>query len=166
MNDWLIDSGADQVNIIVSRAEVKNMDLLPALSTLRGLMATRERVIQFRDRVDIAFSGYDTDPREVFEIPEIRLFMRQLDEQFPFWFYFLNKRQGSSPVRTVAMCLCDSTRTPAGVNTDSVQLARFVMNHLGAMNHVFDAYGLDEADNEHMSEQIAELLCYGKEIGR
>lgn len=31
----------------------------------------------------ITFSGYETDPREIFEVPEIRAYYQQLDRQLP-----------------------------------------------------------------------------------
>ena len=44
------------------------------------------------ERVEISFHGYDHTPQELFEIPEVRNFVYQLDEQFPFWLFFLSKR--------------------------------------------------------------------------
>src|SRR5690349_3968349 len=34
-------------------------------------------------RTAITFSGYASDPREVFEIPEVRSYWQKLDSQFP-----------------------------------------------------------------------------------
>jgi hypothetical protein len=34
-------------------------------------------------RVILTFSGYDDDPREIFEVPEIRSYFRQLDAELP-----------------------------------------------------------------------------------
>lgn len=45
--------------------------------------------IQFQS-IEISFNGYDEDPREVFEIDEIRDFVRKLDLEFPYWLYFMN----------------------------------------------------------------------------
>jgi len=35
-------------------------------------------------------SGYDDDPRELYEIPEVVAFMRKADESCPCWIYFSN----------------------------------------------------------------------------
>ncbi len=38
----------------------------------------------------LSFSGYDFDPREIYEIPEIRSFMSKLLAVYPYFFYFLS----------------------------------------------------------------------------
>ena len=38
----------------------------------------------------LSFSGYDLDPREIYEIPEIRAFMSKLLTKYPYFFYFLS----------------------------------------------------------------------------
>jgi hypothetical protein len=52
-------------------------------------MQSPESAKEFFERVDIAFHGYDHDSRELFEIPDVRAHANQLDEQFPFWLFFL-----------------------------------------------------------------------------
>lgn len=53
-----------------------------------------EIVKQFKEasngRVIITFSGYDKDPREVYEIPEIREYVRLLFDRHPYLFYLLS----------------------------------------------------------------------------
>jgi hypothetical protein len=48
-------------------------------------------VREYRERVDIAFRGYDADSRELCEIPDVRRFVANLDESFPYWLYFLSR---------------------------------------------------------------------------
>ena len=37
------------------------------------------------------FSGYDDDPRETAEIPEIRAWFSELTGEFPYWLHFIEK---------------------------------------------------------------------------
>lgn len=37
----------------------------------------------------LTISGYDDDSRELFEIPEVCRYLRGLDHEWPFWFFFL-----------------------------------------------------------------------------
>jgi TPR repeat protein len=51
----------------------------------------RDAAIRFCERVDVCCTGYDSDPRELWEIPEVREFVKRLDRQFPYWCYFLSR---------------------------------------------------------------------------
>lgn len=82
----------DPIAVIISRAEVEAGDIEHVLSTLRRFTLTPETARASFERVDIAFHGFDQDTRELYEIPEVRSFVYQLDEQFPFWLFFLSKR--------------------------------------------------------------------------
>jgi hypothetical protein len=57
------------------------------------LYESPEAAQSFLERVDIAFHGYDHIREELFEIPAVRNFVYELDQQFPFWLFFLSKRQ-------------------------------------------------------------------------
>ena len=35
-------------------------------------------------------SGYDDDPRELYQIPEVVSFIKDLNSKLPFWLYFVN----------------------------------------------------------------------------
>jgi hypothetical protein len=54
----------------------------PLLARLRTSIRKRgfEKVAS---RTAITFSGYANDPREIFEIPEVRSYWQQLDQQLP-----------------------------------------------------------------------------------
>ena len=80
------------LGVIVSRDEVESLGTGPSLCVLRQLTAVPAIAKRFFERVDIAFHGYDDITLELFEIPPVRDFVRELDEQFPFWLFFLSKR--------------------------------------------------------------------------
>src|ERR1700676_3103993 len=82
---------SDFMPIIVSKEEVESGDVAPALGTLQLLMQSPETMAHFFERVDIAFHGFDSDARELFEIAEVRHYVHKLDAKFPFWLFFLSK---------------------------------------------------------------------------
>ena len=79
-----LPTSIDPVVIVVSRAEVETGEISTALGALSQFMQSPDTARKYFERVDIAFSGYDRDNRELFEIPEVRNFAYQLDDQFPF----------------------------------------------------------------------------------
>jgi hypothetical protein len=81
----------DFLILVVSREQVESADITDVLDVLEKLLTSPEIALEFCERVDITFDGYNDDARELFEIPEVRNFVYELDNQFPFWLYFLSK---------------------------------------------------------------------------
>ena len=79
----LDDLGVDWLGVAVSRSDVENGDISATLGTLSGLLDTDATVRRFRGRVNVSFDGFNDDPREIYEIPEIRRFCPELDARFP-----------------------------------------------------------------------------------
>jgi hypothetical protein len=98
------------VVIIVGRDEVQSGTPKPTLDALRRFSESPDVARSFCERVDVAFHGYDDDPRELWEIPEVRQFVHLLDEQFPFWLFFLSK-QGSG-LQCLLLCMLPPFLTP------------------------------------------------------
>jgi hypothetical protein len=88
---WELPEEVDPLAVTVSRDEVEALDTGAPLFILRQLTASPSTAIKFFERVDIAFHGYDEITLELFEIPGVRDFVHKLDEQFPFWLFFLSK---------------------------------------------------------------------------
>jgi hypothetical protein len=60
----------------ISRQEVESGDT-SVLSVLLRLL-DKESAIQYREMVDIAVYGYDDDPRELYDVPEVQDFINKL----------------------------------------------------------------------------------------
>jgi len=65
----------DFLLVVVSKQDVLAANTEPTLQVLSQLLVSAETVRRYRERVDIAFHGYETDHRELFEIPEVRSFV-------------------------------------------------------------------------------------------
>ena len=147
----------------MSRKDVEALDISGALGTLRQLFASRSIVERFQGRVDLFVEGYESDPRELYEIAEVRQFFRELDAAFPFWFYFLSTF-GESFLLVLTFCLCRVTKMGAGhamINPGDLQ--QFIERHFGAMNYIFDRFQLADSLNGKVSAEIAR---YYEEGGR
>lgn len=93
MDDATIDAALAQggpIHIGVTREELEAADADSALAVL-NLLGTAKRLPKARARVGLIFSGYDDDPRELPEVPEVRGFIAALDEAIPWLAYLLNE---------------------------------------------------------------------------
>ena len=149
----LDDVGVDWLGVAVSRSDVENGDISATLGTLSDLLDTDATVRSFRGRVNVSFDGFNDDPREIYEIPEIRRFCAELDARFPYWLYFLSTEDSS--LKMMTFCLCRVEKQGAGlVMVNNTDLGQFLYSHFAAMNELFRRHSLDEATNRAISDTV------------
>ncbi len=153
---------ADPLVVVVSKAEVDAMDTSHALSTLRLAMESPGSARALVERFDIAFHGYDHTTEELFEIPEVRNFVDQLDQQFPFWLFFLSKRHLG--LKCLLFCLLPPFLTEeARLRNFPERINQLLSNRwLPAMSHVCQYAGFSESEIERLAERAVRYI----EVGR
>jgi hypothetical protein len=158
MSSFLRESGADWLGVVVDRSDVEKGDIMPTLDVLRSAMADADTCRIFQGQVEMSFDGYNEDPREIYEVPEIREFLRALDSQFPYWFYFLSTE--SDTLRMVTFCLCSTRQLGPGlVHVQPGELQTFILSHFTAMNSLFNRFCLDERINEEVTQCVLEYFA-------
>lgn len=151
----------DLLCVVVSRQEVESLDTGPALSVLRRLLETPQTALAHMEGVDIAFHGYDDDPRELSEVPEVRDYVHALDEQFPFWLFFLSK-QGLG-LQCLTFCfLLPFLTDEAKARRHPQQLGELLTSRwVPALNHVVGYAGLSEEQTDRLTDQALTYLMHG-----
>lgn len=152
----------DPLCVVVSREEVRSQDISLALSTLKALLRTPETARAYRERVDIAFDGYNDDTRELDEIEEVRDFVHKLDAEFPFWLFFLSKHMLG--LQCVVFChLLPFLTDEAKAEHHPRQLEQLLLNRwFPAINHVAEYAGLSEKGIEEMTERFFTYMKTGR----
>ena len=93
--------------VMFSEKEVKAGLTGDALARLMNLTDDKTMFERYADGVYFVFDGYDADPRELFEVPEVRRFMRALAEQWGGWFHFMVKETHLQQFSLLMTLLCD-----------------------------------------------------------
>ncbi|MBN1546409.1 MAG: hypothetical protein JW902_07105 [Syntrophaceae bacterium] len=152
----------DPLVVGISKGEVKAQDASAALSVLKRLIATPETAKEFVERVDISFSGYDQTTQELFEIQEVRDFVYQLDEQFPFWLFFLSKRYLG--LQCILWCLLPPFLTEEGRSRIFPERINQLLTNrwLPAMNHICEYAGFSEKQIEQLTERALAYITKGR----
>ena len=153
----VVRSAFSPLCVIVSREEVQQRDIEPALSTLRRLTESPETAALYMEQVDIAFHGYDHDPSELFEIMEVRDYVHKLDDQFPFWLFFLSKHHLG--LQCLMFCfLLPYLTDEAKAELHPRQLEELLVDRWGtALSYIAEYAGLSE---EQESELVQRSLRY------
>ena len=148
---------SEPVIVMFSRREVEAGDPAGSVARLNALFDSREAIWRYRGQVTLAVDGYNDDPRELVDVPEVRAFFAAFDRQWPYWAYFLNQVDDS--IKLLASCLCGCRYPGRGqVEIDPKRLQTFLMKGFAAMNSIFDRYGFEEAELEKMSYGVIEVI--------
>lgn len=122
----------DPVILMFSRQHVETLDLAEPLQFLRRLTADRHTSLEFSGRLSLVIDGYNDDARELFEVPEVRAYIKRLEQAWPNWFCFLS--QADESIKLLESCLCETIEVVPGVTSvDMEQLERSLARHVGAM---------------------------------
>lgn len=150
----------DPVIFVISRQQIEASDVESSLKFLQLLVPTKNpaHAWAYKGRLSLTISGYNTDPRELFEIPEVCRYIRSVDEHWPFWLFFLN--QVDESIKVVASCLASSLEVvPGAVHIDPAGLERFMERAFSAVNYLFENYGFPESENEALSMGVSQIFA-------
>lgn len=80
-----------QGDLLVAHVVTKNeIELKATYKIIQQINEFKKAGVTAKNSLSVEFWGYDYDEREVFEIPEIRMFIREVYNQIPELFYFLS----------------------------------------------------------------------------
>ena len=142
----------DHLVLTSSRAEIEAGDVAHASATLHKLLMPGN-VKRLKGRLIFGIRGYDDDPRELFEIAEVRTWMEALSQEFPYWFYFMDLGPRST-LSLVAFCLCSWEKVPGGKVIPPEGLQNFLRAHFAAMNRLAKSLGETQEEIDARSREI------------
>ena len=126
--------------ISVQAAQIHTVNTIEAEATIDRLMnelLASEKKVQF----DITFEREATDPRELSEIAEIRLWFIRLDAKYP-WLPFLLDWQAGELARYVAMLVPHQFHIKEGIQFNPEALEIFVMQKVFILMAWFKLQGI------------------------
>ncbi|WP_295413875.1 chlororespiratory reduction 6 domain-containing protein [uncultured Thiodictyon sp.] len=153
----------DQILVIaITHESVVTHDIRPLLDKLLPLAASREIAMRWEGKVTFYFDGWDNDPRETAEIPEIRAYFMDVTAEFPYWFHFVEKVGDTFWHVLRLLCRGHREQTQPGLIgwqfDDHKELFRQINLQFGYMNGLYDQLGLPEEMNQRVSQEIAQLI--------
>ena len=126
--------------ISVQATQIHTVNTVEAEATIDRLMGellASEKKVQF----DITFDREATDPRELSEIAEIRLWFIRLDAKYP-WLPFLLDWQAGELARYVAMLVPHQFHIKEGIQFNPEALEIFVMQKVFILMAWFKLQGI------------------------
>lgn len=152
----------DPYVIVVSLSDVEALDITSTLEVLKQLIKSPTTSRHFVEKVDIAFEGYDHTSEELFEIQEVREFVHELDEQFPYWLFFLSKYFYG--LQCILLCHLPPFLTEeAKSRTFPEEIGELLTKRwFPAMNHICEYAGFIERQIERLTENAVKYITEGR----
>ena len=142
---------------MISRRQVEEADIDSVLRNLKPFLATKEDAWLYKGQMVMTVDGYNDDPRELVDIPEVRAFLRTLASQWPYWAFFFNQVDDS--IKLLGSCVCGTSFPGRGaVEVDARLLGDFMNQGFAGMNFIFEKYGFPEDELESMSRGLGEVI--------
>ncbi len=150
----IMAAGVDFLTIIISKDQVDRNDISISNNILQQLITDVEFTNHFRERIEVSFDGYDNTTKEIWEIPEVRNFVVELDSKFPYWLYFLTKNGGG--LLAVLKCfLLPHLMPEADKQINGIRLKKYLDNRgFPAMNYACNIANISEAENITMTDRF------------
>ena len=81
---------SDYIVLQISQDAIQNCDTSEYVTLLHGITGSLQSFEAAFQRYVFLISGYDDDPKELYQIPEVVSFIKDLNSKLPFWPYFIN----------------------------------------------------------------------------
>jgi len=85
-----ISQQSDYTVLQISQEAIQNCDTSEYVTLLHGATGSLQSFESAFQKYLFLISGYDDDPRELYQIPEVVSFIKDLNSKLPFWLYFVN----------------------------------------------------------------------------
>ena len=98
---------SDYIVLQIPQEAIQNCDTSKYVTLLHGATGSLQSFEAAFQRYVFLISGYDDDPRELYQIPEVVSFIKDLNSKLPFWLYFINTSDKKFFSWMIA-CLCQA----------------------------------------------------------
>ena len=103
----VISQESDYTVLQIAQEAIQNCDTSEYVNMLHGATGTVQSFESVFQKYVLLISGYDDDPRELYQIPEVVSFIKDLNSKLPFWLYFVNTADKRFFSWMIA-CLCQA----------------------------------------------------------
>jgi len=120
---------------------------------------------KLQGKVDISVSGYETDSRELWQIPEVRYWFTQAEPKVKYWFYFLATEPPAAGLQLLFACLCNvetsqivDSQGRRRVDFDTASMAPLIEKNFVFLNELTDHMGMTMEQNKRICFEIAKII--------
>lgn len=146
--------------IPISKMDVLMEDFSNMNELIQGFTDDRKKLLSARNTWDVFFMGYDDDPREIPDIPEVIDWIEQSVEAGIPWFYFMNPKSSSSGLLTFMIC-CGAEHDPKQPECyifDQDKILSFIKRNLDNLASFAEEYNIPDRIICAATDEIMEYI--------
>ena len=148
---------------MIAREDVETLDLEPLFLAFKRLEVNPGLLAACKNRVDVVIDGYNDDPRELRDIPEVKKWVELVFRGIQGWAYYLTMDDQSQFIRVLQLF---NMKYAVKKELEDRHLIEFDFSgsdqFLGLMydnlNKFCDSHGISEAINKEVSFKLVEFL--------
>ena len=158
-----ISQQSDYIVLQISQEAIQNCDTSEYVAMLHGITGSLQSFEVAFQKYVFLISGYDDDPRELYQIPEVVSFIKYLNSKLPFWLYFVNTTDKRFFSWMIA-CLCramsldhDDETIYADFDTDAYN--DLTENQFNNIVKLMSGLGIGESIQEKVLKELSANLA-------
>jgi hypothetical protein len=150
--------GEELVVLEIQRHEIESGNMARVLDSLHVMTDTVENVRRYRERLIFTVNGYEDDPRELPEIPEVRAYIKALVQAWPHWIWFQVRGMGAVALLFSLLCEVKVIRGKNGdYGTEFLSLSevkRVALDLFKRGNVMLNAYDITDTEAQSSAESF------------
>lgn len=159
---WLIGERIKDASLLciqVSKIEIANCYVRPFQRVFERLSESREIALSAMNKVDFFIDGYNNDPRELWEIPEVVRWLDAAEKAVRHLVFFLDLDEHAQGVRLLCMCHGGAEKAGTGLVrlNNAHGVGKFMEQQFEWLNDFTVARGVDEV-NQPVSEKLTTFV--------
>lgn len=157
-HNWMNLDDEKQFDIythIIDRIDIEEDNIDITLDFLNHLISSREHALRYMGRFEIMIHGYDDDPRELHEIPEVLGYLKKLNESYPYWLFI--QHEDGLWLKVLMHCLSkDQSLKEFTLIKDEFFL--IMERWFTELNRLCNSLAIDIPKNRKLSENLIKIL--------
>jgi hypothetical protein len=156
----------ETIHYAVDRADVERLDATHIGEFFARIQANESLCRKFQGKIEISISGYHNDPRELWEIPEVKKWFKVADPVVKHWFFFCDARPVAHGLKTYFLCQCGTRKIPVqeregrkvNFEFETKPMAKLFELNWPRLNEMTEGLGLSIDENKRISYGIVDLF--------
>ena len=166
MNELL--SKSDYIAFMLDQEEVNSKDTSRPRAFFDQLRATREVAHRCQGKIEFGICGYDDDPRELFEIDEVRRYMAMVEAALPELLFFVRTDQPTHTLKLFAACLANGSwegerladEVAGRISIDFNKVEEFLQRQWPGLNELTEWLGMSIDENKRITYAVYRCLGF------
>lgn len=161
ISTYLTKEQPNRMLYVISREDVKVGRTEDLEDFFMYLTFSREVALLCMQKVEFTVDGYNDDPRELYEIPEVVRYLGKLNKIFPYWLFY--QLPEGKWLDLLLACLSGGAIERAEKNRNFVAMdTRLILRHIErwfiSLNELSHKLSISERFNRKISEDFNERL--------